>query len=107
MIVAVGWAVLWLVIVLIDYADLPGWLVHAAWIVPTLGTLVWAVLRPSPATASEDEEQPWSDYAVRAVMVGVGEPRPVATRVVTGIAFGAALVVYLLITVALEAIGVF
>jgi len=106
-IVAVGWAVLLLVMLLIDYADLPGWLIHAAWIVPTLGTLVWALLRPSPATASEDEAQPWSDYAVRAVMIGVDEPRPMAARVVTGIVFGAPLVVYLTITVVLEAIGVF
>lgn len=106
-IVAIGWAVLALLIVLLDYADVPMWLEHAVWIVPTIGAVIWTLLKPSPATASEDEAQPWSDYAVRAVMIGVEEARPVPARVVTAILFGAPLVVYLTITLILEAAGLF
>ena len=106
-IVASGWAVLALLIVALDQLGVPGEWRHAVWIVPTLGALAWAVWRPDPATASEDEQQPWSDYAVRAVMVGVEQRRSVAPRAATALLFGAPLVVYLTITVILEALGFF
>ena len=95
------------VIVGLDKLGVPAVWRHLAWIVPTLGALVWALRRPDPATASEDEQQPWSDYAVRAVMVGIDAPRPAAQRAITGIVFGAPLVVYLTVTVILEALGFF
>lgn len=104
---AVGWLVLGGALALLDYAHAPAWALHAVWIVPTVGAVVWALLEPAPATASEDEAQPWSDYVVRAVMVGVDTPRPIAQRLITGIAFGAPLVVYLAITLVLEAAGLF
>lgn len=106
-IVAIGWAVLAAVIVGLDRLGVPAVWRHATWIVPTVGALVWALRRPDPATASEDEQQPWSDYAVRAVMVGIDEPRPAAQRAITGLVFGAPLVVYLTVTVILEALGFF
>lgn len=107
LIVAIGWTVLAMIIVLLDRLGVPAAWRHAMWIAPTLGALVWALRRPDPATASEDEQQPWSDYAVRAVMVGIDEPRPAAQRAITGLVFGAPLVVYLTVTVILEALGFF
>ena len=107
LIVALGWGVLATVMIGLDRLGVPGAWRHAVWIVPTGGALIWALYRPQPATASEDEEQPWSDYAVRAVMIGVDQPRPPARRALTGILFGAPLVVYLIITVVLEALGFF
>jgi hypothetical protein len=107
LIVALGWGVLATVMIGLDRFGVPGAWRHAVWVVPTAGALIWSLLRPQPATASEDEEQPWSDYAVRAVMIGIDQPRPAASRAITGILFGAPLVVYLIITVALEALGFF
>lgn len=106
-IIAIGIAVLGGAIALLRYAGAPAWVGVAAWVGPTVLTLLWAVFRPDPATASEDEAQPWSDYAVRAVMIGVDEPRPVPHRVITGVVFGGPLLVYLTITVVLEALGLF
>lgn len=106
-IVVLGWAVLAAVIFALDKLGVPGTWRHAVWIVPTLGALAWALRSPDPATASDQEEQPWSDYAVRAVMVGVDTPRPLAQRAITGVLFGAPLVVYLTLTVILEALGFF
>lgn len=107
LIVALGWGVLAAVMLALDRLGVPGAWRHAVWIVPTVAALIWALYRPQPATASRDEEQPWSDYAVRAVMIGVDQPRPAAGRALTGILFGAPLVVYLVITVVLEALGFF
>ena len=107
LIVALGWGVLAVVLVALDRIGVPGTWRHVVWVVPTVGAVIWALWRPQPATASEDEQQPWSDYAVRAVMIGVERPRPAAGRAVTGILFGAPLVVYLVITVVLEALGFF
>ena len=107
LIVAIGWTVLALIMLALDQLGMPPAWRHATWIVPTLGALAWLLRRPEPATASEQDEQPWSDYAVRAVMVGVDEPRPVAQRAATGLLFGAPLVVYLTVTVILEALGFF
>ncbi len=106
-IVALGWAVLAAIIAGLDLVGVPPVWRHTTWILPTIGTLVWVLRRPAPATASEDDQQPWSDYAVRAVMVGIEQPRPAAHRAITGILFGAPLVVYLTITVILEALGFF
>lgn len=105
--IAVGWAVLFGMMWLLRTLDVPGSLVHLTWIVPTLGVVAWALWNPSPATASEHEAQPWSDYAVRAVMVGVEQARPVPVRLMTAVLFGAPLAVYLLLTVVLEALGLF
>ncbi|HWL44094.1 MAG TPA: hypothetical protein VNQ73_14225 [Ilumatobacter sp.] len=106
-IVLIGWAVLVVLIAGLDWLGVPAAWRHATWIAPTVGAVAWALRRPQPATASEDEAQPWSDYAVRAVMVGIEQPRPVAQRLLTGVLFGAPLVVYLIITVILEALGFF
>lgn len=107
LIIVIGWGVLAGVILVLDRLEVPTVWRHATWIVPTVGAVAWALRRPDPATASEDEEQPWSDYAVRAVMIGVEQPRPAVQRAVAGIVFGAPLVVYLTITVILEALGFF
>lgn len=107
LIVLIGWGVLAGVMLVLDRLEVPALIRHATWIVPTLGAVAWVLRRPDPATASEDEEQPWSDYAVRAVMIGVEAARPPAQRAAAGIVFGAPLVVYLTITVILEGLGFF
>lgn len=105
--IALGWAVLLAVMWVLRRLGVPGSVVQLTWIVPTIGVMAWALWRPSPATASEDEAQPWSDYAVRAVMIGVEEVRSAPLRLITAALFGAPLAVYLLITVILEALGLF
>jgi hypothetical protein len=81
----IGGILFLLVVVLLDYADAPGWLVLSTWPVPTVAMLVWALRARFPATASDYEAQSWGDYSVRAVMIGIERPRNVAARVATAV----------------------
>lgn len=103
---AIGLALLLLVVVLLDYADAPGWLTLLLWAVPTASMLVWALRGRVPATASDYEAQSWSDYSVRAVMIGIERPRPVPARIVTGVLFGAPLGVWIVVGVLLDLLGI-
>jgi hypothetical protein len=103
---SIGGCVFLLVVVLLDYADAPGWLVLLTWLVPTLGVLAWALRARGPATASDYEAQFWGDYSVRAVMIGIERPRNVAARVATAVLFGAPLGMWIVIGLLLDLLGI-
>jgi hypothetical protein len=103
---AIGGLLLLVVVVLLDYADAPGWLVLLTWLLPTVAVLVWALRARIPATASDYEAQFWGDYSVRAVMIGIERPRHVAARVATAVLFGAPLGMWILIGLLLELLGI-
>lgn len=102
----IGGAVFLFVVVLLDYADAPGWLVFLTWLVPTVAVMVWALRARVPATASNYEAQIWGDYALRAVMIGIERPRHVVARVATALAFGAPLGMWIVIGVVLGVLGI-
>lgn len=105
LVVLVGSVVLWFVIAILDYADAPAWIVFAGWLALTLAVLGWALRTDVAATASDFEDQAWSEYAVRAVMVGRERPRSASARMITAVLFGAPLAVGLPLLVLLAAVG--
>jgi hypothetical protein len=102
---AIGGTVFLFVVVLLDYADAPGWLVFSTWLVPTAAVTIWALRARVPATASDYEAQIWGAYALRAVMIGIERPRHVVARVATAVAFGAPLGMWIVVGVVLGGLG--
>jgi hypothetical protein len=103
---AIGGVLFLLIVVLLDYADAPWWLVFLLWLVPTVSMLAWALRGRIPATASDYEAQSWGDYSVRAVMIGIEQPRNVPARVATAVLFGAPLGVWIVIGILLDLLGI-
>lgn len=104
-IVAVGAAIMFLVILLLDRLGAPGWLATMPWWLPTLAALVWATLRPAPAVVSDDDDDSWAGYVIRFVLVGEGEPREPPLRAITAVVFGAPVVWSLLVFGVLVLLG--
>jgi hypothetical protein len=76
------------------------------WLVPTLGTLTWVVVRPGPAETHDDnDDQTWPGYAIRYVLVGEDTPRPVPHRVIAAVLFGAPVAWCLLLVGGVSALG--
>jgi hypothetical protein len=88
-IVAAGWALLLSAVWLLDRFGAPGWLTLMPWWLPTIGAVIWALAGSTPAFVSDDDDDSWSAYAIRWVLVGENEPRPTSLRVVAAIVFGA------------------
>ena len=101
-----GLLMLWLVTALLRAVDAPGWLVTAPVWLPTFGALAWALGRPQPAVATEDGDDSWMLMAVRAVMVGLDEPRARPVRAITAVVFGAPTAWGLLIVLVLMLVGI-
>ena len=85
----------------------PTWVVALPWIAPVAGTLIWTLRSPAPAVLSDDDDESWSGYAIRFVMVGPDEPRPPAIRVLAALVFGAPIVWAFVVLTALELTGIF
>jgi hypothetical protein len=83
----VGLLAMSLAMVVLGVVGASGWLVLAPWWLPTLGVLVWTVLRARPAVAADDDEA-WITYAVKFVLVGPNEPRPTPVRVIVAVLVG-------------------
>jgi hypothetical protein len=84
-----GVAVMWLVVLALRAVGAPGAVTAAPWWLPTLGALGWAMRRPKPGEVTEDGDDSWLMLSVRAVMVGIDEPRARPLRVITAVLFGA------------------
>ncbi len=107
LIVVLGLAVATLASVGLRALDAPAWVVALPWILPILGTVVWTLRGPRPALLSDDDDESWSGYAIRSVMVGADEPRSVGSRALMGLVFGAPIVWSFIILTALELTGLF
>ena len=104
-IVLVGAALLWALIRLLNWIDAPDWVVGSAWLALTASSTLWSLVAKTPATSSDMEYQPWTEYVVRFVMVGSGTTRPLALRVITGVLFGAPVACYFAVFFALALTG--
>lgn len=104
--VAVGLMVVWGLLFLVARVGggVPSepitWLVLATLVLP------WALRSPQPATASDYEAQPWTEYAVRSVMVGVDRPRSRWLRTVAVLVFGPPLLGFAVVYGLLSIVGV-
>ena len=77
------------VMVVLAWIGAPTWLVVAPWLVPTIVAVGWALGRPRPAVATDDDDDSWAGFAIQYVIVGEDEPRPAPARAVAALVFGA------------------
>lgn len=101
-----GGVVLWLALALLGSIGADDGFVVIVWLGLTLAVLAWALRTSTPAMASDYEDQAWSEYAVRAVMIGREQRRQRAARVITAVLFGAPLAVGVPLLFLLAVIGV-
>lgn len=83
--------ILW-VSTVIGLPSVPTW---AVWLALSVAVLPVAMSARTPALIEGD--QPWTEFVVRAVMIGEQTPRPRWWRVATVFAFGPALVGYAIV----------
>ena len=98
LIVIAGAALMAALMWLLDRLGSPTWLVVLPWMAPTLGALAWTLLRPSPAIATDDDDDSWVGYAIRFVLVGDDTPRSAPIRVLAALLFGAPIVWALIVS---------
>lgn len=77
------------------------------WLVPTLGATAWAAARPEPAVLSDDDDDSWTGFAIRYVMVGEEELRPAPVRLLAAFVVGAPVVWSLVVLGLLSIAGIF
>ena len=106
LVLAVGFVTMWGCIWVLRWFDAPGWVTTLPWVVPTAGTLVWTIVRPSVSGLTDDDDDSWFGYTIRWVLVGELEPRPAPVRVLAAIVFGAPVVWALLISGLLTLTGI-
>lgn len=105
-VILAGSVVLWIVFAVLGAVGMPDGLVVLVWVALTSAVVAWALRTTTPALASDYEEQAWSEYAVRAVMIGREQPRQRAARVITAALFGAPLAVGVPLLFLLAVVGV-
>ena len=106
-VIVVGAALMLLPIAGLRAAGAPGWVVALPWIIPTVGAVVWSVVRPTPARLTDDDDDSWVGYSIRLMLVGSEEPRTRPARVVAALLFGAPVAWSLIVFGVLELLGVF
>lgn len=92
MIVAWGALILGGLMWLLDWVGAPSWLVVSPWVVPTVGAVGWALFRPAPAIATDDDDDSWTAYVIQFVVIGEDEPRAAPARFLAAALFGAPIV---------------
>lgn len=76
----------------LDRLGAPGWLVTAPWWAPTIGAVLWTLVRPRVSGLSDDDDDSWFGYSIRWALVGEQTPRPAALRVLVAAVVGAPVV---------------
>lgn len=89
LVVTVGVAILGLLLWLLTWLGAPTWLAVTPWLLPTLATVVWALVRPVPAVVSDDDDDAWTTYSIQYVIAGEHRPRAAPARLVAATLFGA------------------
>ena len=89
LIVATGALLLGAVVGLLRWLGAPTWLGFSLWVLPTAAVLGWALLRPRPAVATDDDDGGWTTYSIQYVLVGEDQPRPAPLRAIAAALFGA------------------
>ena len=106
LIVLLGLAIVGAVTFVLRVLDAPDWVVALPWLLPIAGTVIWTLRSPTPAVLSDDDDESWSGYAIRWVLVGPDEPRPVAPRLIAAVLLGAPIVWSFVVLTAFELSGV-
>ena len=106
-VVALGAVVMWGCMSLLAWLDPPRWVVMLPWLLPTVGTLVWNLVRPTAAEATDDDDDSWIGYSIRWALVGESQARTTPVRVVVSIVIGAPIVWAVLVSGLLTLSGLF
>jgi hypothetical protein len=101
----VGAAIIWAAFAALSWLGAHGWVAALPWLVPTIGALVWALGRPTPAILSDDDDDSWVGYSIRLVMIGSEAPRPRPVRAFLAMVLGAPVVSALALFFLLELTG--
>ena len=107
LLIAFGGVVMVLAMTGLDRLNAPGWVVWMPWLAPTVGSLFWALGRPSAAILSDDDDDGWTGYSVRFVIIGSDLPRPRPLRAIASVLFGAPLAWAFGVLFLLELAGIF
>ena len=104
-IIILGFALLWLLFVVLDKLTSAGWVIPVTWVALTALTALWA-MRSKPADPTDYDGQSWVEYVIRFVMVGEQQVRPAPQRVMTAVIFGAPLVLAWIVSFLFELAGI-
>ncbi len=104
---AVGLVVMFAVMTGLRALGSPDWLVAAPWWMPTLGMVVWTVVRPTPAIVSDDDDDSWVGYSMRLVLYGADVPQALPIRVIAALLLGALVVWAFVVFTIFELLGIF
>lgn len=107
LIVATGAVLLSGIVWVLDRLGAPDWLGISLWVLPTAAVLVWALVRPRPAVATDDDDDGWTTYSIQYVLVGENEPRRSPLRAIAAVLFGAPVVWSLLVFGLSTLVGLF
>lgn len=107
MIVATGGVILAALLWGLRWFGAPTWVVIAPWVVPTAAVLIWSLLRPQPAVATDDDDDGWTTYSLLFVLVGEESVRPAPVRMIAAAIFGAPVIWSLLVFGLSTLVGVF
>ncbi len=85
----VGLILMVLMINLLEALDAPWGVTTMPFWLPTIAVLVWTLARPTPAVATDDDDDSWTTFSVRHVLVGEDRPRSAPLRILAAAVFGA------------------
>mgnify|MGYP003134626896 CR=1 FL=1 len=106
-IVATGGVILGGVLWVLTWLGAPTWLAVLPWLVPTVLTVGWALGRPRPAVATDDDDDGWTTFSIQYVLVGEDTARPAPARLVASTLFGAPVIWSLLVFGLSTLVGLF
>jgi hypothetical protein len=92
LIVAGGTLILTASIWVLALLGAPVWVASLPWALPTIAMIAWALIRPTPAVATDDDDDSWTIYSIEYVIIGEGSPRPAPARLITALVVGAPIV---------------
>ena len=93
-------------IVVLGLAGAAGWIQLLPWLVPMVSVLAWSLSDPTPADVTDFEEQTWSGYVIRYVLIGEEVPRDRPHRIIAAVVLGGPVGWVIVIATALAVVGI-
>lgn len=107
LVASIGFAVMLGLVVGLRWVGAPTWILLLPWLLPTVGAVVWTVVRPVPAVVTDEDDDSWIGYSMRLVLFGADRAQAFPVRIVAAVLFGAPIVWAFFVLTLLELLGVF